>query len=134
MKRNRFVYLTLIFITIIAGLLSRKFDAQLPDIVNCYLGDCLWAMMIYWGFGFVFKSFSILKIAKISLAFCYLIEISQLYHANWIDAIRHTTLGALALGFGFLWSDIIAYTLGIGIASGMEYLISYNSVRRINTI
>ena len=36
------------------------------------------------------------------------VEESQLYHASWIDSIRGTTLGALVLGHGFLWSDLPA--------------------------
>ena len=49
----------------------------------------------------------------LALVFSYLIEISQLYHAPWIDAIRATALGGLVLGFGFLWSDILCYTVGV---------------------
>ena len=49
----------------------------------------------------------------LALVFSYLIEISQLYHAPWIDAIRSTALGGLVLGFGFLWSDILCYTVGV---------------------
>ena len=41
------------------------------------------------------------KLAFISLLFCYGIEMSQLYHAQWIDSIRATTLGGLVLGYGF---------------------------------
>ncbi len=26
---------------------------------------------------------------------------------------RHTTLGGLILGFGFLWSDLVCYALGV---------------------
>lgn len=44
--------------------------------------------------------------------FFYGIELSQLYHALWIDAIRNTTLGGLIIGFGFLWSDLVCYTIG----------------------
>ena len=40
---------------------------------------------------------------------------SQLYHAEWIDNIRATTLGGLVLGYGFLWSDLVAYTIGVGV-------------------
>ncbi len=41
------------------------------------------------------------------------VELSQLYHAPWIDSIRQTTLGGLILGFGFLWSDLACYALGV---------------------
>ena len=40
------------------------------------------------------------------------VELSQLYHAPWIDSIRQTTLGGLILGFGFLWSDLACYAVG----------------------
>ena len=36
--------------------------------------------------------------AAISLALAFLVEISQLYHAPWIDSIRSTTLGELDSG------------------------------------
>ncbi|MGC1717640.1 MAG: DUF2809 domain-containing protein [Isosphaeraceae bacterium] len=36
-----------------------------------------------------------------------------MYHAPWIDSIRQTTLGGLILGFGFLWSDLACYAVGV---------------------
>jgi len=45
--------------------------------------------------------------------FSLLIELSQFYHAPWIDAIRATRIGGLVLGFGFLWRDLVCYALGI---------------------
>jgi len=49
-----------------------------------------------------------------------MIEMSQLYQAEWINNIRHTTLGGLILGQGFLWSDIVAYTAGVIIGALFE--------------
>ena len=49
-----------------------------------------------------------------------MIEISQLYQAEWINNIRHTTLGGLILGQGFLWSDMVAYTVGVIIGALFE--------------
>ena len=60
----------------------------------------------------------------ISIIFSYGIEISQLYHAPWIDSIRATTLGGLILGFGFLWSDLICYTVGIVIGAIIDKFIN----------
>jgi hypothetical protein len=45
-----------------------------------------------------------------------------LYHANWIDTIRKTTLGGLILGYGFLWSDLLAYAIGIAAGVIIEFL------------
>jgi len=50
------------------------------------------------------------------------VELSQLYHAPWIDPIRRTTLGGLVLGFGFLWSDLACYAAGGGLGVLIEML------------
>ncbi|WP_144501423.1 DUF2809 domain-containing protein [Bacillus thuringiensis] len=114
-KRNRVVYALFTIVVIILGLSSRKFAFALPNLLNDYLGDALWALMIFTGFGFLFPKTETKKLAFISLMFCYGIEASQLYHAEWIDSIRATTLGGLVLGYGFLWSDVVAYTIGVGV-------------------
>jgi len=98
------------------GILSRMCSYLLPDLVNTYLGDAIWATMIYVMMAFVFVNKLPKQIAVFSLLFCYAIELSQLYQAPWINAIRNTTLGALVLGSGFLWSDLLAYVLGVGMA------------------
>ncbi|CKH20539.1 Protein of uncharacterised function (DUF2809) [Streptococcus pneumoniae] len=51
---------------------------------------------------------------------------SQLYHAEWIDNIRATTLGGLVLGYGFLWSDLVAYTIGVGVGFLFEFILRTN--------
>jgi hypothetical protein len=61
-----------------------------------------------------------LFITLLSLIFCYGIEFSQIYQAAWLNNIKATRLGGLVLGFGFQWSDIIAYTLGISFAAIIE--------------
>ncbi|MGE7871026.1 DUF2809 domain-containing protein [Bacillus paramycoides] len=122
-KRNRILYAIFTIIVIVLGLSSRKFAYALPDILNAYLGDALWALMIFTGFGFLFPKIETKKLAIISLIFCYGIEISQLYHAEWIDSIRATTLGRLVLGYGFLWSDLVAYTIGIGVGMLCEFML-----------
>lgn len=119
-KRNRLMYGFIIIIVIALGLLSRKIDNIIPDFLNTYLGDALWALMVFFIFGFVFRDSETKEIALIGMLFCYLIELSQLYHANWIDNIRKTTLGGLVLGYGFLWSDLLAYAIGIGIGITIE--------------
>lgn len=118
--RNRIVYLISVAIVMGVGLSSRKYACYLPEYINTYLGDALWAVMIYLFAALLLKDRKSAQIALLSLLFCYLVEISQLYHAPWIDAIRNTRLGGLVLGFGFLWTDIIAYTMGIGVMLAIE--------------
>lgn len=126
-RRNRLLYGLMIVIVIALGLLSRKMAYAIPQFLNAYLGDALWALMIFIGFGFIFRYMKTKKIALMAIAFCYLIEISQLYHAPWIDSIRKTTLGGLVLGYGFLWSDLLAYA--IGIAAGVILEVLYEIIR-----
>ncbi|OOZ81420.1 hypothetical protein BHL35_09830 [Bacillus cereus] len=125
-KRNRLLYAMFTILVIILGLSSRKFAFALPALLNDYLGDALWALMIFTGFGFLFPKIETKKLAFISLIFCYGIEVSQLYHAEWIDNIRATTLGGLVLGYGFLWSDLVAYTIGVGVGLLFEFILRTN--------
>ncbi|MCH4565859.1 DUF2809 domain-containing protein [Bacillus sp. ES1-5] len=122
-KRNRLLYALFTIVVIILGLSSRKLAFALPHLLNEYLGDALWALMIFTVFGFLFPKTETKKLAFISLLFCYGIEVSQLYHAEWIDSIRATTLGGLVLGYGFLWSDLVAYTIGVGIGMFCEFML-----------
>jgi hypothetical protein len=129
--RNHLLYLLLLAITIVTGLASRHFSNQLPQWMHLYLGDTLWAFMVFLLVGFIFKRKKTLWVALIALIFSFCIEISQLYHAPWIDALRATRPGGLILGFGFLWSDLICYTVGVGLGYLMETVIK--KIRKITT-
>ncbi len=124
--RNRLFYLTLIVAAVALGLASRHFSF-LPSFVHLYIGDVLWALMVFFIFGFLFPRQAIMRLAFYALCFSYAIEFSQLYHAPWIDNIRANRLGGLVLGFGFLWSDLIAYIVGISLGAAGE--TSLNRVR-----
>lgn len=123
LNRNRIVYFALTIAVIVLGLGSRKFSTFLPEIVGEYAGDCLYALMAYFIIGFIKPKYSILKVGLSALIFSYLIEITQLFHAQWIDSIRNIRLGGLILGYGFLWSDIICYTVGVSIGIVFELII-----------
>lgn len=129
MPRSRLVYACLILLTMAAGLASRHFADHLPDWVRLYLGDAIWALLVFWGFAFFFRKASKVRIGLAALAFSYVIEFSQLYHAPWIDAIRNTRLGGLILGFGFLWSDLLCYAAGISFGMFLEMVLLKNSNR-----
>lgn len=121
MPRNRMLYFVLIVITVALGLVSRRIT-MLPQWIHLYLGDVLWALMVFWGIGFFFRHKNSGFVAVVTLTFSILIELSQLYHSEWIGAIRSTTMGGLVLGFGFLWSDIICYTIGVTLGWALEQL------------
>jgi hypothetical protein len=60
------------------------------------------------------------RVAAMALGLSLLVELSQLYHAPWIDSVRQTTIGGLILGFGFLWSDLACYASGVGLGVALE--------------
>ena len=122
-KCSRLSYLLMTFATICLGLLSRRLTVYIPDIIDLFLGDSLWALMIYLLIRILFINWSIKKAASIGILFCFTIEFSQLYHSNWIDAVRKTTLGGLILGYGFLWSDLVAYLIGIVFGITIDIII-----------
>ncbi|TAJ07949.1 DUF2809 domain-containing protein [Marinilabiliaceae bacterium JC017] len=123
MKRNRLTYLAFVITVILLGLATRQNGIRLPHIISEYGGDTLWGTMVYAGLAFLFTRKSCIRISLMALLFSYAIELSQLYHAPWIDAIRNTTLGGLILGFGFKWSDIVCYSIGIGLGVLCDQLL-----------
>lgn len=115
MPRNRFRYVVITLVVLLLGLASRRFSANLPPFVRAYVGDVLWALMVFLGFAVLANRQPTRQLAGLTLLFSFAIESSQLYHAPWIDSLRATRLGGLVLGFGFLWSDLLCYGLGVAI-------------------
>lgn len=110
MPRSRILYFMLSVATIIIGLLSRYFK-----FIPLFIGDILWALMVFFIMRFLLINKPLKYAIIASLLFCYAIEFSQLYKAPWINDLRHTIFGKLVLGEGFLFSDLLCYTVGIGV-------------------
>jgi hypothetical protein len=102
------------------GLLSRRYAAYLPAFLAAYAGDTLWALMLFLGIGAVVPAWPTRRTAAVTMAACFLVELSQLYHAPWIEDVRHTRLGGLVLGYGFLWSDLACYTAGVAAGAALD--------------
>jgi hypothetical protein len=104
---------------LLLGLASRRFLGDY-SFIKLYAGDALWALMVYFGFAFIFHRWSVPFVAAAALGFSVGIELSQLYHAPWIDSLRATRLGGLILGFSFVWSDLLCYVVGVGLGILIE--------------
>jgi hypothetical protein len=102
------------------GLGSRRYAEHLPGFVAAYAGDTLWALVAFLGIGLLLRRVSTWAIAVLAMSISVLIELSQLYHAPWIDSIRHTPVGGLVLGYGFLWGDLACYAVGVGLGILIE--------------
>lgn len=107
MKSNRLNYFILILFVIILGILSRK----ISDI-PLFIGDVLYAVLIYFGLRFLFFHLKTHKTFLLSLLFCFSIETLQLAQMDWLIGLRKTTLGHYILGQGFLWLDLLCYIIG----------------------
>jgi hypothetical protein len=116
---NRLHYFIAVAATMFVGFMSRRLTTG-GDFIYDYVGDAIWAGMIYFGFRFLLPSAKITSAVIAALTFCYAIEISQLNQSEGLNELRRTTLGGLILGFGFLWSDFLMYTIGIGLAAWLD--------------
>ncbi|AXG74764.1 DUF2809 domain-containing protein [Flavobacterium arcticum] len=127
-NKKRLIYILAIVLTIVSGLFVRSKKMWFPDVVNLYAGDVLYAFMMYYVVCFIFIKKNITFRAITGLLICYTIELSQLYQAEWLNIIRQTLLGKLILGSGFLYSDLLAYFIGILAAATVDYLFIYNRI------
>jgi hypothetical protein len=82
-----------------------------PFIVK-YGGDTIWAGMFLFVLRIFFAKIKLWKLAIVSYVLGVADEVSQLYHAPWIDAIRNTAIGGAILGHDFVWNDLACYAAG----------------------
>lgn len=121
--RARAPYLALALGTIALGLAVHLGGAGLGRVTRDVLGDALWAVMMAWWVGAAAPSASLRARAAVALGLCFAVEMSQLYHAPAIDAVRATRAGHLVLGSGFDPRDLVAYTAGVIAAVLVERVV-----------
>lgn len=109
-KYSRVTYAAALFITITLGLMGRRLA-----FVPLAVGDALWAVAVFWGLHLLTPQAKTSRLALFALLISYAVEFSQLWQASWLVKLRSTLPGKLLLGQGFLYSDLIAYTLGISV-------------------
>lgn len=119
--RPRVVWLVLALLVMGLGLASRSKVFAWPPFVGAYVGDTLWALMVFLLLRFVAPTRPRAQLAAAALAFSFAVEFSQLSHAPWLEAARRTLPGRLVLGQGFLWSDLACYTVGVLLGLGVDF-------------
>ena len=117
MKNGRLNYFISILLILILGILSRKISG-----IPLFIGDILYAVLIYFGFRFLAADSKKSVTLLLSLLFCFSVEILQLAQIDWLIAIRKTILGHYILGEGFLWLDLLCYVMGTLIAYYLDKL------------
>lgn len=123
MTRKRSTYFILTLLTVVCGLLSRSQYVPLPPFIATYAGDTLWALMVFLGVCFIAANRKRWEISVTALVFSFAIEFSQLYQAQWINSIRDTRIGGLILGYGFKYSDLICYSVGVLLGTTIDFLL-----------
>jgi hypothetical protein len=71
---NRLYYLMVLPAVICLGLLSRWLNAYIPDVIDLYLGDSLWELMIYLLIRMLFINWSQKQAAFVGLLFCFIMS------------------------------------------------------------
>ena len=120
MPRSRWLLLPLLLLVPVLGLASRHPAVPLPRFLSAYAGDALWTVMVYLCILFLRPRVSVLRAAGAALGISFAVELSQLLHVPWLDALRAHRFGALLLGRGFLASDLLCYTAGAALAAGVD--------------
>ena len=107
-KSKLFIPIIGIILLIPIGLISRRIGW-----IPTETGDALWAMMVFCLWRIVLHNKKLPLVAITSLAHCYLVEFSQMITWRWLVSFRQTFIGHMMLGQGFLWIDLLAYSIGI---------------------
>ena len=107
-KSKLFTPIIGIILLIPIGLISRRIGW-----IPTETGDALWAMMVFCLWRIVLQNKKLPLVAITSLVHCYLVEFSQMITWRWLVSFRQTFIGHMMLGQGFLWIDLLAYSIGI---------------------
>lgn len=114
--RNRYKLAFTLIVVIALGLASRKFPGLFPELLGKYPGDALWAAAVYLAWAMLLPNVHAIRLTGLALTTSFLVELLQLYHAPWIDAIRAEPIGHLVLGSTFNPADLVAYLAGMLLA------------------
>ena len=112
------------------GLASRTPAMSSWPVIGPYGGDVAWTLAACGGFRLLLPRQGSMTIAGLGLIASFGVELSQLISMRWLDDLRATRSGALLLGRGFLWSDLVAYAIGAVLAMVIDLLVTRRFRRR----
>ena len=119
----RLITLLLIVIITPIGFISKFYSGPGAYWVNNSLGGILyeifWCLVV---FLFLPKARAYF-IASSVFIITSILEILQLWHPPFLQAIRNTFIGRTLIGTSFVWSDFLYYIVGCSIGLLMKHLI-----------
>ena len=122
MLRVRLAYVVAALLTIAVGLVVHH-GGVLSGVARDIAGDALWAMMVTWWVSALVPGRPLLTRAAIALGIAWAVELTQLYHAPWIDALRSSRLVHLVLGSDFDARDLVSYAAGVALGALMDFAV-----------
>ena len=104
-----FLYAIILFVTeILIAIFAHD------PIIRPYVGDVLVVMLIYCSVKALFNT-PVVATAILVLIFSYVIETLQYFRLVKLLGLHHSSLARTVIGTSFAWTDILAYTVGVGI-------------------
>ena len=118
--RVRVTAMLAVVFAVAIGLASRSRLLGGIPILGVYGGDTCWAIAVYALVRFIAPRSQIRRVVVIAIGLSLAVELSQLIDLNWLKDLRSNALAVLFIGEGFLWSDLAAYAVGIGLAAMLD--------------
>lgn len=112
--------------TIVLGLTSRC--ASSMSWLGEHPGDALYAAAAAWAFLLLRPALAAWQVGTLAFAAAALVELQQLLTWPWLVALRQTSVGALVLGQGFQWQDLLAYLVGATTAASLAAAVRPRAV------
>ncbi len=122
MSQKQLIVLLVLLIPV--GLGTKYYHGPCERWVHGYAGDIFYPMFWYFLLRLLWKNLSPMFCAGSVLTFCVLVECSQLWTTPLLSTLRRTFPGALLLGSGFDWADIVYYVIGVAAAAGLERAVT----------
>jgi hypothetical protein len=119
-RRSRGAHLAILLVVVALGLASRAYAAHLPVFVARYAGDTLWATAVFLLLGLIRPAARTIHLAMGAAMIALLVELSQLAHPDWLEALRRQPGVGLILGYDFVASDLACYAVGILIGAAVD--------------
>lgn len=110
-------------LTVPLGLLTRS-GLPLPDFTRTYGGDTLYATLVCFLVALLWPRAAAWRLALLAFGLSVAVELTQLAHTPWLEALRRTLFGRLVLGAGFLWSDMVCYAAGALLGWGLLMVLT----------
>ena len=107
-RRYFIVFVILLLIEIVIALFAHD------NFIRPFFGDFLVVILIYCFIKSFFNTPLVITAIGV-LLFSYLIEVLQYFNIVKILGLQNSKLARVVIGTSFEWTDLIAYTLGIGL-------------------